>query len=301
MASRIRSGRHPALAKPIKSTHRPTSTLILNNISHINRVDHRIRLGGDRATLCRGVQKGVRSPEVSSPPLSYFPSPSLNQTMEDGGKSPTSPRFTWKKEAFGWRDGFLSGMKHGHKGYATWNSDLARERIQFAGQSIPFGEPKRARPMWGTTSEWSQDTNQSPVRFVPSMSPLGSGVCPPSLVRVSTPPSNWVDPTMPSLEDPPFDGQRTMPSGRFFVPGSPLRVPYDQNMRFSRSLSSQGWVRRVQDGVERSHSVIGESTGRLPASRKVVGDILLNYYPFETGVGKSAQGMLSPKRRCLAD
>jgi len=47
------------------------------------------------------VQKGVRSPEVSSPPLSYFPSPSLNQTMEDGGKSPTSPRFTWKKEAFG--------------------------------------------------------------------------------------------------------------------------------------------------------------------------------------------------------
>lgn len=180
-------------------------------------------------------------------------------------------------------------MLDGRRGYPTWNSEQATDRLQFVGASVPFGAPRQ---------DSFGDATERPVRFVPAMSPLGSGVCPPSLARVSTPPATRALREKPpaTMENPPWqpmaieEGESTDATSQ---PRSPLRVPYDQHMRFSRSCSAQGMVNKVQENVQRSHSVTGRLTGRLPCSRKVVGDILINYYPNEI----NAVGMLSPQHR----
>jgi len=282
---------HQRLPMPrsIKSTRRPPSTLILNNIAHLHRLDHRKRIGGDFATRFKGVQ-------AISPNRSPSPAPDVSTRSPKSSPvdhSPSSPMYTRKAEQFGWRDGF---MLDGRRGYEKWNSTQVCDRLQLVGPTIPFGEPRHTPLLMGTRGEWFDDLDVQPVRFIPSMSPLGSGPCPPTLARISTPPivkkaQEEELRSTTTFESPSYQYQHCIPSVPVGAPRSPLRVPYESQTRFSRSCSSLGMVKQVQDSVERSHSMLGRHTGRLPCSRKVVGDILINYYPNEI----NAVGLLSPK------
>jgi len=167
----------PSTNRSTRGVSRLATTMILKNINHLHRADHRTRLGGDRTTISQNVQMramptpagffgGRDLPPIPSSPIPL--SPVGGAPRADTPNSLSRRELTTRPGSLQVTPGeglpALAGVAGGGLRWASWSMPTANERHA----SHLEASPQAGSDAWGSTYEkWNSMAMTNRLQHMP--------------------------------------------------------------------------------------------------------------------------------------